>query len=251
MGNENQLMDITVIIKDLMTRRAALDAAITNLITASGAMVAGDISVPALQNGADSQPVELPRGAFIGKSLPAAVKLYLSAMKKNQPLKEIVAALRDGGVETTSDDFEGVITGCLNRMKNSGEVLRFSDGWALAEFYPENLRNRLAQQNVVKRKTGKRPKKAKKTAKSLDKTPSEQQTNAPVEGLKHVLEAYARSRAGEWFSYLDAAQTVPTVNAKVVALTLGRLAKDFSWEKDAAGRYRAFADNVKEMPKAV
>jgi hypothetical protein len=251
MGNENQLMDFTAIIRDLMTRRSALDAAIINLITASGAMVPGEINVPALQNGLDSQPVELPRGAFLGKSLPGAVKLYLSAMKKKQTVKEIANALKEGGVETTSDDFEGVITGCLHRMKSSGEVLRFSDGWALAEFYPENLRNRLAQQNVPRRKAPKKPKKAKKTTKTVDATPSDRPAAPPAEGLKHVLEAFARSHAGEWFSYLDAAQTVPTAHAKVVALTLGRLAKDLAWEKDAKGRYRAFADNVKEMRKAV
>jgi hypothetical protein len=67
----------------------------------------------------------------------------------------------------------------------------------------------------------------------------------------HVLEAFARTRAGEWFSYTDAARVAPEIPTKVVALTLGRLAKKFEWEKVAGGKYRAFAANVKEMPKAV
>src|ERR1035438_5529030 len=120
MANEYQSGDIAAIIKDLMNRRAALDAAITNLLTASGAMVAGtdfSSSVPLMSTGggADQQPTELPRGALLGKSLPAAVKLYLSAMKKKQTDREIAAALREGGVESTSDNFEKVVTGCLNR----------------------------------------------------------------------------------------------------------------------------------------
>jgi hypothetical protein len=38
MANEIQTGDIAAIIKDLMNRRAALDAAITNLVAASGAL---------------------------------------------------------------------------------------------------------------------------------------------------------------------------------------------------------------------
>ena len=49
--------------------------------------------------GSSGQAVELPRGALLGKSIPAAIKLYLSAVKQKQTIREIATALKDGGVE--------------------------------------------------------------------------------------------------------------------------------------------------------
>src|ERR1700733_9104898 len=157
MPNDTKAIDYSVMLADLYAKRAGIDAAIAGIIAASG----GNVSLPegigtgplAPGTPTDRQPTELPRGAFLGKSLPAAVKLYLSAAMKKQTIKEIATALREGGVESTSDNFESVITGSLNRMKNSGEVLRFKEGWALAEFYPEHLRRSLAQGIPPKSKT--------------------------------------------------------------------------------------------------
>jgi hypothetical protein len=107
-------------------------------------------------------PVDLPTGAFLGKSIPAAVKLYLQAARRKQTVREIADALRDGGMETTATSFEGSVTSALHRMKGNGEVLRFKEGWALAEFYPETLRNRIEKgtkkREVKRRKAGRKPK---------------------------------------------------------------------------------------------
>src|SRR5580698_4809299 len=83
----------------------------------TGAAVEG-IELPSvsLSNGDLGQPMDLPDGAFFGKSIPACVKLYMSAAKKKKTIKEIAAALREGGVESTSDNFESVVTGALNRL---------------------------------------------------------------------------------------------------------------------------------------
>jgi hypothetical protein len=97
-------------------------------------------SMAASGNGESGQPIDLPEGAFNGKSLPACVKLYLSATKRKKTLREIAIALRDGGVESTSDNFENVVNGALFRLKTAGEVLRFKDGWGLPEWYPANIR---------------------------------------------------------------------------------------------------------------
>jgi hypothetical protein len=115
----------------------------------------GSMAAPVGVPIAGGPAMELPRGALLGKSLPAAIKLYLSAVKRKQTAAEIATALRDGGVESTSSNFENIITGALNRLRKVGEVLRFKDGWALAEFYPESLRNRIAEQDAWPRK-GKR-----------------------------------------------------------------------------------------------
>jgi hypothetical protein len=88
---------------------------------------------------------DLPTGAFLGKTMPAAIKLFLAATRKKQPPKEVAAALKEGGFESTSQNFERTVTTTMHRMKEQGELLQFKDGWGLAEHYPESLRTRLAQ----------------------------------------------------------------------------------------------------------
>ncbi len=97
-------------------------------------------SMAASGNGEIGQPIDLPDGAFLGKSVPACIKLYLSASRKKKTSKEITAALRDGGVESTSGSFDNVVTTALNRLRTAGEVLKFKDGWGLSEWYPANMR---------------------------------------------------------------------------------------------------------------
>lgn len=205
-------------IQALQTLRASYVAAVS--IGALGSR--GEMSsIPSLGVVASGGvPVELPRGAFLNKSLPAAVRLYLSAVKRKQSIREIATALKNGGVETTSGNFENVITGALNRMKNAGDVLRFDDGWALAEFYPENLRSRLMQGSKptgkVKGNGGKkrgRPKGRKPKATALIGGPT----------LAGRIEAYLRehgkpARAAEIASVTDA-------KMNVLGLALGRLKK--------------------------
>ena len=106
----------------------------------------------------DMTPMDLPEGAFNGKSLPACVKLFLSAAKRKKSVKEIATALREGGVESTSDNFENVVTGALFRLKTSGEVLRFKDGWGLSEWYPANMRGNGSAKKPKAKKKGKRAK---------------------------------------------------------------------------------------------
>lgn len=151
----------------LQTLRASYVAA-----ASVGAMAqAGDIASLAAAGGTaglGGAPLELPRGALLSKSLPAAIKLYLSSVKRKQTIKEIAQALKDGGVETTAANFENPVTSAINRLKATGEVLRFNDGWALAEFYPESLRNRISKDKEAKpTKKGKKNRtkaSAKKTA---------------------------------------------------------------------------------------
>jgi hypothetical protein len=252
MANESKSIDYTVMIADLQTKRAAIDAAIMSLVAASGAMVpVGDGSVSYAQQ-ADSRPVELPRGAFLGKSLPAAVKLYLSAVVKKKTIKEIATALREGGVESTSDNFEGVITGCVHRMKSNGELLQFKDGWALAEFYPQHIRASLSQQTGAKGKAAK--KKATKThknPKSAKTAPSASQKPVSADGLEQRIESFALAHQGEWVTFKDVANALPGTLPSVVSLTLGRMAKKRGWEKNEEGKYHFGGSNVQEMPKAV
>jgi hypothetical protein len=231
MANENQSGDLAAIIRNLKARRADLDASIASLERAYGATVSDEgLANPILLNGFDQLPTELPRGAFLGKNLPAAVKLYLSAMKKTQTIREIATALREGGVKSTSDNFENVITGCLNRMKSNGELLRFKDGWGLPEFYPESLRIRLSQEGTPKHKEGK-----KKTKK---KPPTRVKEASSKPGIEHRIEEFVRGRKLAWFNAADILQALPDIEPKSLPLVLGRLAKKHLWIKGADGKFR-------------
>lgn len=156
----------------LEAKRAALDSLIASYraALAVGAL-GGDVdlsAVPGAQGlGAASKgvsgPIDLPQGALLGKSLPAAIQLYLSAARRKQTTAEILTALKEGGIETTSQNFLNTVYTALQRLKLAGTVLKFNDGWALAEFYPENLRSKLAAQ--AEAKTSKKPARKKRTAK--------------------------------------------------------------------------------------
>jgi hypothetical protein len=250
MPNETKAIDYSVMLADLYAKRAGIDAAIAGIMAASG----GNVSVPegaafaamGSVTGGDRQATELPRGAFLGKSLPAAVKLYLSAVMKKQTIKEIATALHDGGMETNSDNFENVITGCLNRMKNNGEILRFKDGWALAEFYPEHLRRSLATGTAAKSKNVKKTKKARKVAKPATKP----QPAAPRETLEKRIEAFAWKNMGGIVNFKQIVEVFPGTKPAIASMNLAKIAKKFGWNKTVDGGYHV-QGKIQEIQKAV
>jgi len=124
----------------------------------------GGISTPSFSqlNGS----LDLPTGIFRDKGLADAIRLLLSAAKRKTPFKEIKAALLQGGLATTAEDFDPTLSGTLNRMKRTGELLAFKEGWDLASSYPESFRQRLAQSTEGTAKT-KRKSTAKKKAKKI------------------------------------------------------------------------------------
>jgi len=183
-------------------------------------------------NGDLGQPVDLPDGAFFGKSIPACVKLYMSAAKKKKTIKEIATALREGGVESTSDNFESVVTGALNRLKAAGEVLRFKDGWGLAEWYPANMR---ASAPVA----GKRSKKkAKKGARKAPVANPGIESAAPVKG-KANDRAIELLRSGKKADYgLTEIGSHLGMGTQGARLVLGKLVKAGKVEKTPHDTYR-------------
>jgi hypothetical protein len=136
------LNDIDAKIASLQTLRASVQVA-----SASGALgqpIEGmELPSQALTAGRSDVlgvPADLPEGAFIGKSVPACVELYLSAVKKKKSNEEITAALRDGGVESNASNFRNTVTAALFKLKKDGTVLRFKDGWGLSSWYPAHIR---------------------------------------------------------------------------------------------------------------
>jgi hypothetical protein len=180
-------LDFAAVLAVLEAKRAALDTLIGSFRAAMsmGALGQfGDIDVAAVGIGASgpsmkaSGPIDLPQGALLSMSLPAAIKLYLSVARRKQTTREIATALKEQGVESTSRNFENTVTTALHRLKNAGDVLKFNDGWALAEFYPENLRSRIAAQGEQKAAT--------KKAKSRKRNAKAKMLALPAAGEKSV-----------------------------------------------------------------
>ena len=214
----------------------------------------GDLNVSVFEQISTSesigQSMELPRGALLGKSLPAAIKLYLSAMRKKLTTREIATALKDGGVESTSENFENIVTTALNRLKAAGEVLRFRDGWGLAELYPASLRSNLANDSRPAGKaakargkkpgTRKRALKAKKVAQSARRTSvgtAEKAGGSIQPGLEQRINAYLQTRGTDFSSVQELASQLK-VAAQVLNLTLGKMRKAGKIERNQNGLVR-------------
>lgn len=110
---------------------------------------------------------ELPVGVFRNKSIKDAIVLYLEACQRKQTNKEIAAGLQQGGIATTSKNFEPTVGTALHRLKSEGIVLRFPDGWDLAASYPDNLRRRLETDRAPKKPKRANKRKGKSTIKAL------------------------------------------------------------------------------------
>ena len=156
--------DYNAILADMKVKRSALDTSIAGLeaALASGALgqaTEGDgISVSSAAP--LGQPMDLPSGAFLGKSMPDAIKLYLSAVRQRKTAKDIAIALKAGGMVSTSDDFESVVQASVQRLKSMGQLLKFADGWGLTEWSPPGFRPSADRSPKPKKKAKK--KKAKK-----------------------------------------------------------------------------------------
>lgn len=200
------------------------------------AMSAGASSlVSAVISGTAGTPTELPVGAFLNMSIPEAIKLYLSAVKRKQTAREIAAALKDGGMESTAANWETTVTGALHRLKTARAVLRFKDGWGLADFYPESLRNRITKDAEPKKKRG-RPKKA--TKNTARREPKAERRKEPAQpGLQQRIDDYLQTRGSEYTTVQELAAQLK-VAAPILNLALGRMAKTTKIERNQDGRVR-------------
>lgn len=244
-----ETIDYSAMLADARAKRAALDAFITSLENAQalGALgQAGTVTASSF-GGSNGTSIELPMGALRGKSVPNAIKLYLSASRKNQTTRDIAAGLKEGGVHSTSDHFETIVNNALRGMKKAGIVLQFKDGWGLAELYPAAIRARIAQQEKVSKKPAKKTRTAKRKPKpeayhASTAAPSKRTSMAEIEGVlqSDKLRSYSLAEIAAKLG----------VGASGLQLTLGRMVKAQTAEKSTDGKYRAFSGNVKEMPRA-
>lgn len=234
-------------VNNIKAKIAALQALLASVesavaVGALGEPVEGmELSSPATgaRNADLGIPTDLPKGAFNGKSLPACIELYLSSVKKKTTNKEIAAALREGGVESNAKHFDTVVTGALFGLKKAGKVLRFKDGWGLAEWYPAHLRA------VTPSKSAKPTKRAKKGGgkNKLNARINAQLKKMEIPGEPAPKKASERavdflsSKPGTAFGVADVGTHIG-MGAKGARLILGKLAKAGKIEKSGQDLYR-------------
>jgi hypothetical protein len=220
-----------------------LDSAISSLRAALAAGALGrpsDVSTPGTVIANSSGGIhggEIPAGAFLSKSIPEAAKLYLSIVKAKKTTREIADALRKGGIETTSTNFENIVHAGLNRaMKIAGGFLRVGRAWALPEWYPAGIRSS-SQERREKPKSRKVRKKAKGPmfikrieASAAPESPSQKLSDRVLELLSEGTNLeFTAKELSESFG----------VNAKVMAMMMGTLLKKGRVAMSAPGTYRA------------
>lgn len=245
----NEKVDYAALLSDMKIKKAALEASIATLESAMALGVLGqlpegvDLSAAASSSGAveSAVPVELPHHAFLGVSMPQAIKTYLEVVKKKQTIREISVALKEHGMESTSDNFEGVVTGSLNRLKSNGEVLRFKDGWGLTSWYPASLRTQI-NTAAKPRKTGKRRSRKKKgdPEAKAEATPTIPKRIAELLSKKNGT-AFAPSQIAEELG----------ISTKGLALILGGMVARKTIVKTESGLYSAPLSNVREMAAVI
>jgi len=157
-------------------------------------------------------------------------------VRKKQTNKEIEAGLKEGGFETTAKRFSASVAGALFRLKGSREVLRFKDGWGLAEQYSDYLRAKLSQGNSqvskakpLRRRRG-RPRKSQQIV-----VGSELQPEA-AKPKERVLTALQR-QPGMEMSLQELAGHL-NMKTRSVNAALSGLLRDESVQKTASGKYR-------------
>ncbi len=149
----NKTLDYAAILADLEAKRGALDntiAALRNALVHGTLGEIGEIPPPAdgiaptTYSSLSASGGEVPAGAFLGKSIPDATKLYLEIVKKKQTSAEIAEALKKGGMETKSKNFPQMVHSVLDRARKAEnpQIVKLDRShWGLATWYPASLRS--------------------------------------------------------------------------------------------------------------
>jgi hypothetical protein len=249
-------IDYAAILADLEAKKAALEgaiAAVRSAIAMGAAGQSGDVSAAAsspsggissLHNG------EVPAGAFLGKSIPEAAKLYLAIVKKKQTSKEIAEGLKRGGIESTAKNFFGIVHSILDRTRksNGGVVKLDRSHWGLTDWYPRGVASSPAPSG---KKTKGKKKAAKKAAPQKQEPEAENSVPVPAartgKGLNGRMLAILREHPHQEFSAEYLSKKLGA-NARVISMQMSKLVKERQAEK-VAGGYRAIS-NVRPMPSA-
>jgi hypothetical protein len=250
-----QPIDYAAILADLEAKKIALEAAIASV---RAAIVAGTLgqSGDSMTFSAPGLPAaltggEIPAGAFLGKSIPDAAKLYLEIVKKKQTSKEIAEALLKGGMESTSKNFPSIVHAILDRArkaKNPALVKVDKSDWGLTGWWPKGIgsANGTQSKKPTKKKAAKKAKAEGKSATSSsahqsaptivpkDSSPKQEGTNA-----KRIMDVLLAKPGAELGFDEIAKQTGITVRNVGLIVSNFMRGKKPRVEKTSSGKIRA------------
>jgi hypothetical protein len=239
--NENKL-DYGAILADLEAKKSVLEQAITSLraAIAIGTLGSSDgatyVNFSSPSASGSIHGGEVPAGAFFGKSIPEAAKLYLSIIKKKQTTKEISDALKGGGMETTSDNWEGIVGAGLNRaMKKVGEFVKVGRAWALAEWYPAGIRSSVTQEKPNKRKAKKQ--RPQKTSDGASKTTDAQDQKNGHKNVQSRIAEFLQHHSGSEYSPKEICDELDIDGRGIYFVLKSLVSKKVA--EEVSGKYRA------------
>ena len=234
-----ETLDYASFLANLEAKRAALDAAIAAVRTAMAMGALGTSSeVPASMVGALTHSMngnEVPAGAFFGKSIPEAARLYLAIVKRKQTSKEIADGLRKGGMESTSKNFPQILHSGLDRARRlpgSPLVKLDRSHWGLREWYPAGIGIAPSNDKRGRKKTGRRGKTAKSATMSLHAASPEPQKVKVNERIMELV----RTKPEREYSLAQIAEHLG-MGTRGARLALGKLLKAGKVKLSAPGMY--------------
>jgi hypothetical protein len=239
-------IDYAAILADLEAKRSVLDNAISSLraVFASGALgqpiEGATLSLSAPSASGALHGGEIPAGAFFGKSIPEAVKVYLSLVKKKSTTRQIAEALLAGGMETSGKgSFENIVGSALYRVRDQGEILRVKGAWGLAEWWPAGLRTSQGKSEKRKNRKSKRVK-AKGDSAKLSPAKTELTSKADVEvgSLWDRIVKKLKEQSSKEFTKQQLSESFG-VPVKTIAPALARLVKKGSIRMPSPDTYGA------------
>lgn len=224
-------MDLGAVIATLEAKRAALDTAIASLraLVSSGVSTADGTLVNTTAPFSVSGGGEVPDGAFHGKSMPAAIRLYLEMVRTKKTAREISDGLKKGGLESTSKFFDKIVYSTLDRLRKAGEVVKIGNAWGLPAWFPALMRAGAAAKSAKPRR-GRPRKNESKGEVAMSTGPK------PKERIVQVL----GNQPGMELSLQELAEHL-RMEPRAVNMTLVNLVKEKTVQKTLAGKYRLAA----------
>jgi hypothetical protein len=255
--------DYVSILADMEAKRSALDVAISSLRAAISSGALGPTNgLPLEQGGQPSTGIvlgsgrssgDIPSEAFRGKSMPDAIKAYLSLVRRKQTTREITEALKTGGMESNAKNFIGNVSAVLNRLaKPGGGLLKIQDAWGLADWYPAGFRPTSERKKGTKRKAGRKKNELKKLSKPKTLSGRKRQVDlsaaesTQVKGnLQGKIVALVRKRP---MTYQQIAKEAGVKRVQTVALLLGKLVAKGVLEKTNENKFEILGDKHVNLP---
>ena len=240
-------IDYAAIIADLEAKRAALDTAIASLKAVASFSTVGPVEGMSYMNLAvdvrspSASGGGVPDGAFHGKSIPSAIKLYLELVNKKQTPKEISDGLKKGGMESTSKWFEKIIYATLDRLRKAGEVVKVEGQWGLPTWYPALVRAGLAEKSQKSKGKGRSRKRVSKTEPQKllrSKTETNVDEGHHPEKLSERLTMLLKEHPKEGFTAKQLSERFG-IHPKVISMTMGTIMKKGEIRLSAPGTYTA------------